>query len=206
MSEAIELPGQNVTVVGAFNPAVFEPEWLRGHLPDFEGPIEFLLPGPPGGAPLIRAGEIHLFASPERLVVYGPAQRIGRMASTILMTLPHTPLRAAGVNFMFPGRRDPAAREPWTIASEVGAVSRLLHGAPQGLGFSQGALREDGVRLTLKLTWPSTAADALLELNYHRDALARPAEARAKELAHHVERAGEFEADAERIRGEVLGV
>jgi hypothetical protein len=177
---------------------------VRRHLPGLEGPPDFLLSGP-FAAPLLRAGDVFLLVTHERLVVYGQPARIGRIAGTVISTLPHTPLRAAGVNFSFEGRRGPAGCGPWSISAENQGVRRLLDGEPQGLTFSHVARRDDGVQVTLKLYWPSDAPDLLLELNYHRDALAGPAEERAKELAEHVERATEFEGDAHRIREELLG-
>lgn len=204
MSELLELPPQNVTVVGAFNPAIFQPEWVRGHLPGVEGPIDLLLAGPPSTPPLLRFGETYLLVTSERLVVYGAPARVGRIAATILTTLPHTPLRAAGVNFLFQERLEPASFGPWRISGDDAGVRRLLRGVPQGLAFSHTVRREDDVLVTLKLAWPSTEPGVIVELNYHRDAAARPGEGRAKDLAEHLERAAEFEEDARRVREDIV--
>jgi hypothetical protein len=205
MSELIELPAQNVTVVGAFNPAIFQPGWVRDHVPGLAGPLEFLVSGPAFAAPLLRAGDVYLLITSERLVVYGPPTRAGRIAGALVATLPHTPLRASGVNFSFGGRREPTGCGPWRISVESAGARHILGGDPQAIAFSHTARRDDGVAVTLKLSWPSSEPDLLLELNYHRDALARLTEDRAKELAEHAERAVEFEADAPRIREAIFG-
>src|SRR5262245_54428842 len=116
MSQLIKLPAQNVTVVGAFNPAIFQPAWVRANLPGFDGQIDVFLTPPPHEPPLLRSGTLCLLVSSERLVLYGEPNRIGKVAGAILETLPHTPMRAAGLNFGFEGQRDPSTCAPWTIA------------------------------------------------------------------------------------------
>lgn len=206
MTQAItkELPPQNVTVVGAFNPAIIQPDWFKRFVPAVADEISTLVPI--GGGPMLfQSGLLYWAVTTERLIVYGPISQAGAIASSILRTLCHTPLRAAGVNFQFQGRADRARCGPWRLAADAAAVQDLLSGSTGEFSVSQTVHREDAVRLTLKLLWPSAEPDALLDLNYHREGRAPIGEERAKELADHVERSPEFEADAHRIREEVLG-
>jgi hypothetical protein len=195
---SLELPRQNVTVVGAFNPAILQPTWIRRWVPEAEQEIETLTPVG-GGPPLYRAGDLYWVVTTDRLVVHGAPGRIGRFAASVLRTLAHTPLRAAGFNFSFNGRADRERCGPWSV-SAGGDVRGLLRGSPADFSFSQVIRREDGVRLTAKLLWPSSEPDVVLDLNYHRDAESPQGEKRAEELSSHVERAAEFESDAGRIR------
>lgn len=191
------LPPQNVTIVGAFNPAIFQPAWIQRFVPEVAGEIETLMPF--GGGPLLyHAGELDWSVSVERLVIYGPAVRIGRFAAQVLRELPHTPLRAVGVNFLRRERLDRAQCGPWSMR-ESEEVAALLDGVPSDFSIARVARRSDGVRLTVKIVWPSSEPEAVADFNYHRDAESPPGETRAKELAAHAERACEFEADMARI-------
>lgn len=193
------LPRQNVAVVGAFNPAIFQPEWTRRFVPEVAEDIETLMPI--GGGPLLyQAGELLWSVTSERLVVHGPSARIGRFAAAVLRTLSHTPLRAAGVNFLRSGPFDRSRCGPWSLAARED-VAAWFAGDPSDFSIAQVIRRGDGVRLTVKLTWPSSEPEAILDLNYHREAEAPQGDKRAEELATHVERSTEFEADAERMLG-----
>jgi hypothetical protein len=199
--EVVKLPSRNVTIVGSFNPAIFHPEWVRAHLVEPEGSIDLLFPAP-GGAPLLRAGDLYLSVGHQRLVVYGPLVAAADVAARILHTLPHTPLQAAGINLQFQGRCERRAFGPWHLESDAERTRELLMAQPAGQTFTQLSRRDDGVQLTLKLTWPSEHDDVLLDLNYHLDGTASQ-EKRALQLAEHVKHAPTFEQDAERI-GRVL--
>ena len=205
MTEPIsfELPRQNVTIVGSFNPAIFHPSWVREHVPQIREEIQTLMPIQ-GGPALFLAAELYWTVTPERLVVYGPPGQAGSAVATIVNTLFHTPLRAAGVNFLFTGKAPRERCGPWRIAASTEETSALLRGSPGELSLSQAVQREDGVRVTLKLVWPSEEPEAVLDLNYHLTARESRNEARAKELAAHAERASDFAADAERISRELL--
>lgn len=198
-----ELPRQNVTVVGAFNPAIIQPNWVRRFVPVLDGELSTFLDAA-GGLPLHQAGSLYWQVTPEKLVVYGPISQAGAAAAQILVRLPHTPLRASGVNFLFQETAERPRCGPWRLETEPEEVGRLLAGSVGEFSFSQVVEREDEVRLTLRLRWISEEPDALLDLNYHREGRAPLGEERSKELAAHAERAAEFEIDAQRIRGEIL--
>lgn len=200
--EVIKLPSRNVTIAGAFNPAIFHPEWVRAHLLERAGSIDLLFPVP-GGTPLLRAGDLYLSVGQQRLVLHGPLVMAGEAAARILHTLPHTPLQGAGINVQFQGCCDRRSFGPWRLESGSEQTRELLVAQPAGQTFSQIARRDDGVQLTLKLTWPSESDDVLLDLNYHLDATS-PHEKRALQLADHVKHAARFEQDAERIRQRLL--
>ncbi len=205
-SAALRLPPQNATVVGAFNPAIFQPEWVRAHVPGIEGPLELFLAAPPLQQPLLKAanGSLHILVSPERMIVYGDAAKIGEAAAAILGELPHTPVQAAGVNFVFEGVLDPLVAGPWSFSSDGQRAEQLLGGEHRSLTFSEVVQRSDGVQITAKLAWPSARHDVLLDLNYHRDASKGTSLDRTKELAAHLSRALEFETDARRVREEIF--
>ncbi len=192
---AVKLPNQNVTVVGAFNPAIFDPAWVRRHIPSVGDQISVGF-NPSGGPLISRAGELCWIVASDRLVVYGPVDRAGRMVAEILDILPHTPLRACGVNFLFVGRSD--------RPSEV-RIRDSLRGTLDEFAVSRVALREDGIRVTAKVLWPSEEPEALLDLNYHLEATGPQSLERAKQLVAHASRASEFDLDAKRIFRELLG-
>jgi hypothetical protein len=202
-SIALELPRQNVTVVGAFNPAILQPGWVKRFVPAVEDEIHGLLPVQ-GGPTIFQAGPLYWIATDERLVVHGPIVQAARVASTIVRTLAHTPLRAAGINFLFQGKADRARCGPWRLSIAPAQPSEAFGGAPGEFSLSQVMRREDGIRLTIKIVWPSEEPDALLDLNYHREGQAPLGEERAKELSDHMDLAGEFEVEADRIRTELL--
>lgn len=199
----LDLPKQNVAVVGSFNPAIFEPAWIKQHVAGVSGEIQVAL-ALGGRPPIAWAGELVWIVSADRLVVHGPLARAGAFVADVLQTLPHTPLRAAGVNLLFDGQADQARFGPFALSVRAGGVHRLLRGAPGELSFSQVASRDDGVNVAVKLVWASERPDVVLDLNYHLEASGQVAEERAKQLIDHVRRAPEFEDDAQRIRRELL--
>ena len=90
------LPRQNITILGAFNPAIFQPQWVQRFVPEVAENIETLMPV--GGGPLLyQAGE--LLSGPSRPSDWWSMVRRsvldGRFAASVLRTLSHTPLRAA---------------------------------------------------------------------------------------------------------------
>jgi hypothetical protein len=205
MTESItrELPRQNVTVVGAFNPAILQPGWIKRFVPAVTEEISTLIPLE-GGPTLFQAGPLYWVVTNERAVVHGPISLAGAVVASIVRMLPHTPLRAAGVNFQFQGRADRQRCGPWRVSSEPAGAQSLMAGTPGEFSMSQVVRREDDVRVTLKLLWVSEEPDVLLDLNYHREGRTPLGEERAKEIEAHVERAAEFEADARRIQETLL--
>jgi hypothetical protein len=99
-----------VVLVGQWNPAVFNPEWVARNLNDGQPVVAELAAGP--GLLAIAGwrvvvGDLLVVPSRDRLVFGTRAttnealQRIEGAARRVLELLPHTPLHAAGVNFAF---------------------------------------------------------------------------------------------------------
>ena len=194
----IELPNQNVTVLGAFNPEILGPAWVQRHIENIAPTIEMLVPTA-GGTVMYRAGELTWVTTRERLVVCGPPRATGQFVAGVLEKLPHTPLVAIGVNSQLAGELSPSHCGPWRLERSDSETQSLLDGTLVDLSFSQAVRRKDGVRLTLKLTWPTSELDVLLDFNYHLDAKSEDSPARAGKLRAHALRADEFCTDAERI-------
>lgn len=199
----IDLPDQNITVKGAFNPAILRPPWVSRNLPAVGKDVEALL-GMEG--PLFyRGGGITWSATRESLVVYGDPDRIGSFVSELLKVLPHTPLTAAGFNIRF---RRPCARPgsvgPWRIESDV-SIERLLRGRDTEAWLARVVERGDKVRLTTKAAWRTHARTSVVfDFNYHLNASSALETDRARELGSHAARAPEFAKDASRIVEELI--
>jgi hypothetical protein len=110
------LDNWSLVLLGAWNTAIFTPEWISQHLrvAKSEQRIEFPMGNPM--MPIRYTFEGVRMVVVDHQLVMGPASagddvlvRIEMHAKTILGTLRHTPLRAVGINFEFDESDPPAA-------------------------------------------------------------------------------------------------
>jgi len=161
----------NVVIVGAWNPGIFTPAWLGANL--FSNPeiqIEFALtPGVPtritGDGVIVVAAADRVTLAPKETTVeaLGKAERL---AQKLLELLPHTPIRAVGVNFGY-------------LESEPGAelLERFEDPDTNALSDLGATLAERAVVRTVELsgavinfTVSRKATELRFAFNYHSDA------------------------------------
>ena len=202
----IRLPPHSITLVGAINPAILVPAWMQRFVEVLQGQVlQTMLPDPPG-SPIFYAsadGTIWWWASSDRFVVHGPPEATGEIAAKVLEQLPHTPLRAAGVNFLFeaPVRRDRTL--PWRTETAAERLTKIAGGPPGELSVSQSVFRSAGARLTIRVMWAGIDTEAFVDLNYHYEARGPEGPERAAELADRVRAARDLARDAARIKEEL---
>lgn len=117
-----------VVLVGQWNPAVFNPEWVARHLNDGKPVVAELAAGP---GMLAIAGwriildDLLVVPSRDRLVLGtrvtsdAGLQRMEEAARRVLELLPHTPLVAAGINFGFVEKRPSEATLGFARAADL---------------------------------------------------------------------------------------
>jgi hypothetical protein len=108
----------NLVIVGAWNPAIVSPNWLKQEFPELFPGSEFQATFVPGPSPRIHftmagvqidpnAGRLTLRpGTPDRQVL----ALIPRLALAVYERLPHTPVSAVGFNFIYTLDADETAR------------------------------------------------------------------------------------------------
>ena len=205
--EQLSLPPTNVTVTGAFNPAIIRPDWLRLNVFKDTQLIDVLLTsGAPGGSLFYRRQDLGLvwYSDRERLVVWGPIVKASKVACDILNMLKETPLTAAGINFQKAGVI--LGPKEWLAQLESARerAHKLLNGPSVGSSFMLRSRRSDGV-LVMSTIREIDLPMAAVDLNYHVDAVGADDPAKSAMICAHIARAAEFEQDAARIQREVFG-
>jgi hypothetical protein len=199
-----DLPSQNITVVGAFNPTILRPAWVLRNLlveaTDVSDPIV-----PEADGPVIySASGLFWHATRERLAVYGEPNQIGLFVKRLLDILPHTPLTAAGINLQLKRDCEFGKAGPWTVNRAL-SPERVLRGRELELQLSHSVHRDDGVRVSVDVVWRGHGrSSTVFAFNYHLDAQGAHDIERAKQLGDHAARAQEFSDDANRILQELL--
>lgn len=195
------LPNHNIHVVGAFNPRLIRPEWVTRNVGDPELKVaEVLFPPEFDAPPLFRADHLFWSVSSERLVAHHELpERTALFVSTILEKLPHTPIRAVGINFQFKKRVEGTRVGAWYLASDQDRAAELLGGAPVWIRVAESAVRKDGTRLNLSLTRSQGADEAVMEANFHLEVSGQDEQDRARQVVEHVRRSSDFLAEAKRI-------
>src|SRR5438552_8961697 len=93
----------NVVVIGAWNPAILTPDWLSRNKVVGEGPKELVIGwGVPMNRITFEVEGATFFVDAARLEIRATGMNdCGRFVVRILGLLPHTPVVAIGVNFVF---------------------------------------------------------------------------------------------------------
>lgn len=201
----LELPKRNITVLGAFNPAILNPSWVLKNLPIAAPEIETLIEQQ-GVQVLYRAGDLMWSPGRNRLIVYGDEAQAGEFVSRLALTLPHTPFTAVGMNFQSVGQLDLSTRSDWHVSVALKETESLLGGETSEISLAHAVTREDGVRMSLRIVLPGGGTDAILHLNYHLQVstISDDNQRIAELVSKHALRAEEFAAEAVRIGEAIL--
>ena len=167
----------SVVIVGAWNPAIFSPEWAKEFLAhDKTRDVVLAIPMPMPMANLptrLTVDGINLYASKDALMVdcveYNEvfidvcASKFQQLSEL----LPHTPVNAVGVNFKFLGTLDdsPSLADLFTF-SDAGMIDSTQYALSESL-IKRTYKLQNATTLNLSL---STFSDTLrIEFNFHTD-------------------------------------
>ena len=183
------IQNSNLVIIGAWNPAIITPVWLRQQFPDlFPGgqyQAEFIT----GPAVSVRftINDVLIDASNGRLVMssriddLARLESLPRLAIAIAERLPHTPVAAVGFNFAFEATERAALavdrfldeRSQDRFYAELGLTSRIGRQVTHSFALPHS---------TLNLTYECKPEKTMLTFNFHnsvtnvqqvRDALVR---------------------------------
>jgi hypothetical protein len=199
--QQLTVPPTNVTVVGAFNPAILRPDWLSRKIFESVGPYEMLLAAN-GAAVLQRRGDLTWWVQQDRLVA--AANNIASAAdfvTKILRTLPHTPVQAVGINFQI-GATVSLTGTWFRRLSDLKTSSKVLDGK-RNVTVVLRAAREDRTTVTMSIRELALPL-VTLEFNFNRDAPpVAEEELRVNDLIDYIKRVDEFENEATKLASEV---
>lgn len=110
MAAQIKSDATSIVVVGNWNPAILQPNWIAQNVlgaspADVQVEMEFSTM--PGAPPRYRMRDLRFVPNYDKLIVYPDSEDAVRLNSCadaiqrILELLPHTPVRAAGINFEY---------------------------------------------------------------------------------------------------------
>ena len=182
MAEALASPvagGWNVVAAGSWNVPIFTPVWVTEHLTkskDVGVEVGF---GQPFSLLRLTFDDISLSFSEGRLVI-SPREptvelmeRTASVASRIFEELPHTPLKAIGVNFRFRVVKPTARLFALFKTSDAGALADAGARIPEML--IQRSLEFEGQSLNLRAILEESG-QAMVDFNFHKN-VASPADA-----------------------------
>ncbi len=183
------IPNSNLVIIGAWNPAIITPVWLRQQFPDLLDGDQYQAEFIAGPAVSVRftINDVQIDPSNGRLVLscavddQAKFEFLPRLATAISERLPHTPVAAVGFNFVF----EAAQGEPLAVDrfldergqdefyANLGLTSRVGRQVTHSFALPQS---------TLNLTYEYKPERTTLMFNFHnnvtngqqvRDALAR---------------------------------
>ncbi len=185
------LPEDNIQVVGAFNATIIRPPWLVKYgLLEANERVDIILPE--YGPVAYRTRDVGWQVIGGRLAVQGAVGRTMPMVKMVMSILVHTPVIAAGMNFI---RRGDDRRPRDLSGSEIGPMD--LDKAGQRWGGKIGhvartlVVARETVQVTATEVWAGD--QRTLEVNFQRESR------QINELIELVERGLEFEAELDRI-------
>ncbi|MEO8019719.1 MAG: hypothetical protein ABI769_18060 [Pseudomonadota bacterium] len=109
MAAEAKLDATNVVVLGAWNPAILQPQWVAKQVFGIEGDlavqweVSFVANAPPR----FTLGDVRFMPAYDRLTLVPQGLDAAQLATcenalrTILTSLPHTPISAFGINYSF---------------------------------------------------------------------------------------------------------
>jgi hypothetical protein len=189
----VQLADTNIVLLGAFNSAIIEPSWLAAH--DVIGQklehvtTEIQLFGATPNKTVFNLDGLRWEITNDRILIgstqsISPAPWFGRL----LDLLPHTPLRAVGINF-----KAKCSTSDWPIPVPAlpnqDAIADLLGETVASSAISR-SRKPDGTQLNLTLN--ANAGEMVFDANFHRGIAATEDQTivdRAKQAM------GEFETD-----------
>jgi hypothetical protein len=164
----------NIVFVGAWNPAIFSPEWAKANLAlDTEHEVVLAIPMQLALPPRLTVDDVNIYPGPNSLmldcVTYNDASADACVAKfhRLAELLPHTPVTAMGINFRFWGEMAENA-----ALAELFAFADAAHIDAGTYGLIEASIMrsyslEDGTKLNLKIN--SLLEQVRIEFNFHSD-------------------------------------
>ena len=156
----------NIVLTGSWNPAILTPPWMSEHgiIEDVQADVQLSVQPP---SVTYTSGGFRWNARTDRLMVESQVAtdwaRCAEFVASVLAKLPHTPLAALGVNFIFDQRGGGALDLPGDASAAVCAHLRgeILEEAH--------IVRVRGEGWVLNLKSVARAAQPVLDFNFHHD-------------------------------------
>ncbi|MCC5786068.1 MAG: hypothetical protein JJU33_05145 [Phycisphaerales bacterium] len=194
----MRLTDSNIVLLGGFNPHIIEPSWLSRHDVVEEKSDEFMteIQFGPSAPQMLRFNldGLRWEVTLDRVLVgssetRSPAEWLIRL----LDLLPHTPLRAVGINFKLRSERTEWPIDLPTLPNQE-AIQSLIGEVVTSTAVTRGRL-ENGTQMSLMLN--ATQAEVVLDANFHRGVF-NSGEMSAMEMAKQA--MTEFDGDWSRLR------
>lgn len=190
----------NVVLVGAWNAAIFSPEWAKQNLAvNKEQEVVLAIPMQMALAPRLTVEGINLYPSAQALVLdcveYSDAalQACALKVERLAALLPHTPVSAVGVNFRFVGAlEDHLALADLFAFSDAAKIDAGAFTLSSSVVKRSYMLKDSSI---LNLTIESRGGRLGIEFNFHSDikSLAEaPAKTTYARILDYRAQAGEF--------------
>lgn len=194
----MHLTDSNIVLLGGFNPNIIEPLWLSRHDvvkqkgEEFTTEIQF---GP--AAPQVMRFDLDGLrweVSLDRVLIgSGEPRSPAEWFIRLMELLPHTPIRAVGINFRLRSERSEWQSSVPMLPNQE-AAAELIGDIAASTAVTRGRL-EDGTQINLTLN--ATKDEVVLDANFHRGV--KPTkEVAAMDLAKQA--MSEFDADWGRVR------
>ncbi len=166
---SVRLQSNDVIVLGAWNPAIVQPDWLSERKVVESSTPESLSANPLTKGFFFKMDNVNWIIDEQRLQIWGAGGTdTGVFAARVLSLLSHTPVQAIGTNFHF---QTGVGEWPSTRLPKLGDWT--LETSPTKLQFKQFTwvgTRKMGSDTSCQITL-THAEDALsLNVNLHRDA------------------------------------
>lgn len=194
----MHLTDSNIVLLGGFNPNIIQPLWLsrydvvREKGEEFKTEIQF---GP--ATPQVMTFQLDGFrweVSLDRVLIgSGEARSPAEWLIRLLDLLPHTPIRAVGVNFRLRSERSDWPLEVPKLPNQESAAS-LIGEIAASTAVTRGRL-EDHTQVNLTLN--ATSDEVVLDANLHRG-VKHSKEVSAMDMAKQA--MSEFDSDWQRVR------
>lgn len=160
-----------LVLLGAWNPAVFSPQWTATHLYGISDGSEITLSilnlQPDNKTITYVQHDVGYYVDNSRFEIYANSfadqslKKVGDIARTLLTTLPHTPLGDFGINFHFHESDPPTALlDKLTSNDAIDSHFRIL-----AQEFTARILYKEKCQLNFKRV--TTGANVIFDFNYH---------------------------------------
>jgi hypothetical protein len=163
------LQSNTVVVLGAWNPAIVQPQWLLERKVVVAGSAENIAANPQTKGLFFQMDGVNWLIDEQRLQIWAPDKRdTGVYAARVLDLLPYTPIQAVGTNFFFQ-----SSLRDWPREKLPQLGDWTLETAPKEFQFEQflwgGTRRMAETSCQLNLTRAGETVS--LNINLHRNVL-----------------------------------
>ncbi|WP_292759306.1 hypothetical protein [Methylophaga sp. UBA2689] len=163
----------SIVVLGAWNPSIFSPEWIKKFLVNIEEgeEIEIAFPLDDATAPRkISFKEISIFPGRKKmdLIPIVPSKDNLEFCQSILVTLfnilPHTPVSGFGINFGFlESNLSTELTNLFELSDENSLIDNYV---PKGTSISRNIVKE-GQNYIINLTLSEANGNVSIKINFH---------------------------------------